>query len=123
MATETAAKHHRALEELAALFPPDRLITNNAELFVYECDGMTLERGKASAVVLVETTEEVVSLVEWCRRHQVPFVPRGARRKLGGAESGKGAGGACPYSRKKPLKIGQPPWGTGAVWWWLSRCG
>ncbi|HHH41223.1 MAG TPA: FAD-binding oxidoreductase [Chloroflexi bacterium] len=75
---------------LRQIFPPTRLITHPVELLTYEVDA-GLDRGMPEAVVLPETTEEVVRLVHWAREHQVPLVARGAGTGLsGGAVAHRG---------------------------------
>ncbi len=54
------------------------------ELFVYECDGLTLHRARPSAVVLPRDTDQVARVVKACRRAGVPFVARGAGTGLSG---------------------------------------
>ncbi|HLU46820.1 MAG TPA: FAD-linked oxidase C-terminal domain-containing protein, partial [Planctomycetota bacterium] len=78
----TAAR--RALSELEAWIPPDRLIADPSELRVYECDGLPLHKHPPLAVVLLETRDEALLVVDWCRRHGLPFVPRGAGTGLSG---------------------------------------
>ena len=54
------------------------------ELFVYECDGLTLDPTRPQLVVFPRTTEHVAAIVKACRRHETPFVPRGAGTGLSG---------------------------------------
>jgi glycolate oxidase subunit GlcD len=72
------------LSELRAAFPRERVLTEPAQLLVYECDGYTLHKERPLAVVLAESTADVVRTVELCNRHGVPFVPRGAGTCLSG---------------------------------------
>jgi glycolate oxidase subunit GlcD len=62
----------------------DAVLHGRSELFPYESDGLTLLRGRALAVVLPETTEQVATVVDLCRRAGTPFVPRGAGTGLSG---------------------------------------
>ena len=62
----------------------DAVLARGDELFVYECDGLTLEGCRPSLVVLPRTTAQVVSVVKACREAEVPFVPRGAGTGLSG---------------------------------------
>jgi glycolate oxidase subunit GlcD len=55
-----------------------------SELFVYESDGLTLLRGRPSAVAFPTTTEAVAGIVRGCNEAGVPFVPRGAGTGLSG---------------------------------------
>lgn len=69
----------------------ERCLTRAANLFVYECDGLTLHRGTPAAVVFPESTAEVQAVVRACRAHNAPFVPRGAGTGLsGGALASEG---------------------------------
>ncbi|GMV82273.1 MAG: hypothetical protein AMXMBFR7_34570 [Planctomycetota bacterium] len=62
------------------------------ELFVYECDGLTVDRATPGAVVFVHSTEEVARVVRACSEHAHPFVARGAGTGLsGGAVALNGA--------------------------------
>ena len=70
--------------ELEQLVPPERLVTDPGELRVYECDGLPLYRSLPLAVVLCADREDVVRAIDWCHRHELPFVPRGAGTGLSG---------------------------------------
>ena len=71
-------------DELARRFPPERVITDAAELRVYECDALPVHKQAPAIVVLPTTRDEVVDVVRWCARHRIPFVPRGAGTGLSG---------------------------------------
>jgi len=62
----------------------DGCLSRPEELFVYECDGLTLHSGRPIAVVLPRSREEVQRVVALCGEHGVPFVPRGAGTGLSG---------------------------------------
>ena len=67
-------------------------LTRHEELFVYECDGLTLEGQIPSLVVFPAHTREVVEIVRACVEANRPFVPRGAGTGLsGGAHPVEGA--------------------------------
>ncbi len=70
--------------ELAALFPPARLLTRPAQLLPFESDGLTAFKARPAAVVLAETRDEVVAAVRLCHEHGVPFVARGSGTSLSG---------------------------------------
>ncbi len=72
------------IESLTALLSPDRVLTGDVHLAAYESDGLTAFRAKPRAVVVPETGQEVVEVVQWCRRHAVPFVARGSGTSLSG---------------------------------------
>ncbi|MDP7032523.1 MAG: FAD-linked oxidase C-terminal domain-containing protein [Gemmatimonadota bacterium] len=64
--------------------PPDRLVTDPAELLVYECDAHPTHRARPGAVALCDTAAEVAAAVRWCADSATPFVPRGAGTGLSG---------------------------------------
>ena len=73
-----------ALQGLAALLPPGRLLTGPAQLAAYESDGLTAYRIRPLAVAIPETTDEVISLVRFCHKERLPFVARGSGTSLSG---------------------------------------
>jgi glycolate oxidase len=75
---------HSLLDSLAKLYPPDRLLTQPAQLAPFESDALTSFRARPKAVVLAETQEEVIETVRLCCRYEVPFVPRGSGTSLSG---------------------------------------
>jgi glycolate oxidase subunit GlcD len=80
------------IDALEAVVGAARCLHRREELLVYECDGLTLHTAEPSAVVFPESRHEVQGIVRACRRHRVPFVPRGAGTGLsGGALANDGA--------------------------------
>src|SRR6187397_3003708 len=73
-----------SLERLAALLPPQRVLMQPEQLAAYESDGLTAFRQRPSAVVIPETTEEVVAIVRVCHDQRIPFVARGSGTSLSG---------------------------------------
>ncbi len=71
-------------EDLARIYPPDRLLTRPAVLAPYESDGLTAFRARPRAVVLAESRDEVVRTVRLCHAAGVPFVARGSGTSLSG---------------------------------------
>src|SRR5665213_1523154 len=74
------------LMELQAVLPPDQILSDPAELFVYESDGFTIAKARPSLVVFPTTADQVVSIVKILAKHDVQIVPRG---------SGTGLAGGC----------------------------
>ena len=74
------------LSDLAAILPGERLITDPAELFVYEADGFTIAKARPAAVCFPVSTDEVVQLMKTIAKHDAQIVPRG---------SGTGLTGGC----------------------------
>jgi len=75
-----------ASELIAALkqvLGPDDVLSDPAELLVYECDGFTIARARPSAVVFPRSTEQVVAVVRLLQQHGVQIVPRGSGTGLG----------------------------------------
>jgi glycolate oxidase len=72
------------LDRLTRVVPPDRLLTQPGALAPYESDGLTTFRARPRAVVLVESTEEVVHTVKSCHDAGVPFMARGSGTSLSG---------------------------------------
>ena len=72
------------LTELRALLPAERLVVESEDLFAYECDAQTTDRGTPLAIAFPESTTEVAAVVKACARRGVPFVPRGAGTGLSG---------------------------------------
>lgn len=73
---------------LAAVLPPDAVISDEMETRVYECDALTAYKCPPLLAVLPRTTEEVSAVLKVCFEEGVPVVPRGSGTSL--------AGGALP---------------------------
>jgi glycolate oxidase subunit GlcD len=71
-------------ELLTAIVGNDAVLSRPEELFVYECDGLTLDPTRPALVVLPSCTDEVAAVVKACRSQSAPFVPRGAGTGLSG---------------------------------------
>jgi glycolate oxidase subunit GlcD len=72
------------LAELREMLPPERLVISTEDLFAYECDAQTFDRGLPLAVAFPESTAEVAAIVKACAAHGVAFLPRGAGTGLSG---------------------------------------
>ena len=69
---------------LQTLLPAGAVLSSDAELAPYECDGLSVYRQRPLAVVLPETIEQVQAIMALCHRQQVPVVARGAGTGLSG---------------------------------------
>jgi glycolate oxidase len=69
---------------LADLNLGDRLLTGSSAMAAFGSDALTAFHQRAIAVVVVESTEEVVDVVAACHREGVPFVARGSGTSLSG---------------------------------------
>lgn len=78
---------------LLDLLPADRVITDPSRLVSYAHDDAEwAPSAPPLAVVRPRSTDEVATLVRWCRDHAVPVVPRGAGTGLsGGANATAGS--------------------------------
>ena len=83
--------------QLAALVPPSALLASPEETRPYECDGLTLYRAQAAAVLLPEDEAQVVGILKVCHEARVPVVARGAGTGL--------SGGAMPDPRGIVLSL------------------
>jgi glycolate oxidase subunit GlcD len=92
------------LEVLRGIVGDARCLTRAAELFVYECDGLTLERATPSAVVFPRSPGEVQRIVKACRAHATPFVPRGAGTGLSGGATALEGGVVIECSRLNRIR-------------------
>jgi glycolate oxidase len=74
------------ISDLCQILPAERVMTDPAELFVYESDGFTIARSRPAAVVFPTSTQEIVAIVKVLEKHDAQIVPRG---------SGTGLTGGC----------------------------
>ncbi len=72
------------LQRLRQLLPPEHLLTRPEHLAAYESDALTAFRQLPLAVVVPETTEEVIATVRFCHEEKLPFVARGSGTSLSG---------------------------------------
>ena len=72
------------LAALERTLTPKRVLLRHAELAPYESDALTAFRARPLAVVLAETSEDVIETVRLCHEHRVPFVARGSGTSLSG---------------------------------------
>ncbi len=82
---------------------PDWVITDGAQLRVYECDGLKNQREVPGAVVLPGTTEQVAAVVRLCHERGVSFVARGAGSGLSGGAMPSSAGIVIGLSRLRSV--------------------
>ena len=91
MTAESPTARYR--EELRALLGPEGLLTDAADVAPLLVDHRRLYQGRALAVALPASVEQVAQIVRWCNLHQVSLVPQGGNTGyVGGAtpdESGR----------------------------------
>ncbi len=72
------------IRKLRRIVGREHVDTGQAELLVYESDGLRLHAARPGCVVYPASTEEVSRVVQACCQAGVPFVPRGAGTGLSG---------------------------------------
>ena len=72
------------IELLRGALPETGLITDEAGLRPYECDGLTAIREQPWLVALPENETQVAAVMRICREHDIAIVPRGAGTGLSG---------------------------------------
>lgn len=74
--------------EIPALFssclPQNNILISAETLRPYECDGYTAYKSLPLAVLLPETTQQVIDIIKVCRQQRLPIVTRGAGTGLSG---------------------------------------
>ena len=79
----------RVKKALAAILPPDAIVSKPEAMRVYETDGLAAYRGMPGVVVLPRATAEIRAVLRLCHDWGVPVVARGAGTGL--------SGGALPF--------------------------
>lgn len=69
---------------LAAIVPPERVLTTREDLLTYGFDGTAALRGEAGVVVLPQTAAEVAAVMRYAAAKKVPVVTRGSGTGLSG---------------------------------------
>ncbi len=77
-------KRETVITELQKVMSPDRIITDPAELYVYQSDGFTIAHACPAGVVFPISVEEVQAVVRILSKHDVQIVPRGTGTGLAG---------------------------------------
>ncbi|GAB4216403.1 MAG: FAD-linked oxidase C-terminal domain-containing protein [Synechococcales cyanobacterium] len=72
------------IQQFTQILGSRRVIAQEADLLVYECDGLTSYRQRPKVVVLPKTTEEVAAVVRLCHQYGVGFMARGSGTGLSG---------------------------------------
>jgi glycolate oxidase subunit GlcD len=73
-----------ATAKLRRFLDAARVVEDETELLVYECDGLPLFKNRPDIVVFPQTTEEVAQIVRVANEYGIPFLPRGAGTGLSG---------------------------------------
>jgi glycolate oxidase subunit GlcD len=92
------------VSELESIVGKDRVLSDRAAVFPYECDGLTSHVAEPGAVVFPSNREDVQQIVRACRRGGVSFVPRGAGTGLSGGALALDAGIVIECSRMNRIR-------------------
>jgi glycolate oxidase len=93
------ARRAEFVAALRRIVPGEGVISAEAELRPYECDGLTAYRNQPLAVVLPETVDQVSAVLRYCHSVGLKVVPRGAGTSL--------SGGALPLNDGIVLGLGR----------------
>ncbi|MEE9250628.1 MAG: FAD-linked oxidase C-terminal domain-containing protein [Alphaproteobacteria bacterium] len=96
---DVIARRSEIVSALRAIVPGEAVIADKDELRAYECDGLTAYRQLPLIAVLPSTTEQVSSILKYCRENGIKVVPRGAGTSL--------SGGALPLADAVTLGLGK----------------
>lgn len=102
MAQAATLSDAKIFAELRAIAGKEGVITDDDEMIVYECDGLTTTKARPLAVVFPQNTEQVSRIVRLLSANGVPFGPRGAGT---GLSSGALAVGCEPGQRSVTIEM------------------
>ena len=85
------------LSALAAVLPPEMILSRREDVTPYESDGLAVYRARPLAVLLPRTEPQVAAALRTCHRLGVPVVARGAGTGL--------SGGAMPHAQGVVLSL------------------
>jgi glycolate oxidase len=80
----TLERQRQVAAALDKLLPAGCVLFNEEDTRPYECDGLSAYRQLPMVVALPASEEQVVAVLDACRRLSVPIVPRGAGTGLSG---------------------------------------
>ena len=92
------------IETLANSFS-GRLITDAADMEPFTTDWRKRWVGKALAVALPDSTEDVAKVVRWCASNNVPIVPQGGNTGMSGAATPSANGGVVVLSLTRMNRV------------------
>lgn len=81
----------KILEKLQEILGKEKVLLEEEELLSYSYDASSLIR-KPLAVILPEKKEEVVEVLKWIKKHQIPLTPRGSGTSTTGSALAHSAG-------------------------------
>ncbi len=96
---DVLSRRPEIITALSRLVPGENVLSDEDELRVYECDGLSAYRQLPMLVVLPETTAQVSAIMKYCFDEGIKIVPRGAGTSL--------SGGALPLADGVMLGLGK----------------
>ena len=85
------------VNQLQSFLPAEAVLYEAEDLRPYECDGLSAYRQLPMVVVLPQTEEQIVKILQFCHAMQTPVVARGAGTGL--------SGGALPHAEGVLLSL------------------
>ena len=70
------------VSDLTAMLEPARVLHSREDLLAYGYDGTAALSGAGAAVVMVRSTDEIVSVVKYAAANRIPIVEVGGERLL-----------------------------------------
>jgi glycolate oxidase subunit GlcD len=99
-----------ALErDLGALLGADAVLPGTARGYVSDATESRSLRGRADAVALPSSTEEVARVLAWCYEHDVPLLPRGGGTGFAGGAVPIDGGVVLGLERLQRVRAFDPP--------------
>ncbi|MGZ4467872.1 MAG: FAD-linked oxidase C-terminal domain-containing protein, partial [Nocardioidaceae bacterium] len=86
------------------LLPAEAVVTDQARLRTYECDGLTHYRVTPGLVVIPETAQQLAAIVRLCAEHRLPYVARGSGTGLSGGALPRADGVLVVTSRMRAIR-------------------
>ncbi|MGZ4505364.1 MAG: FAD-linked oxidase C-terminal domain-containing protein [Nocardioidaceae bacterium] len=86
------------------LLPAEAVVTDQARLRTYECDGLTHYRVTPGLVVIPEAAEQLAAIVRLCAEHRLPYVARGSGTGLSGGALPRADGVLVVTSRMRAIR-------------------
>jgi glycolate oxidase subunit GlcD len=108
------------VKELGRVIGPEHVLDTPAPASEYNRDSSNRRgvEGRADAVALPGTAQEVAAVVAWCYAHDVPIVPRGGGTGLVGGALAMDGGVVCSLERLRRVRELEP-----GLWRMLPEAG
>ncbi len=109
ISAQSAQSARQLKADLIAIAGDAAVLSDPRELLVYECDAFTLEKNLPQIAVLPANAAEVEVVVQTCKKHNAPLIPRGAGTSLSGSTLAVDGGVIIGLSRmNRILNLDQP---------------